>query len=147
MIGGGNKHILNMAGRAADIVGILITNVASGVVMNDPTGRQSEAVLQRVEWVKEGAGERFADVELNSAIDVVITDHRHAATEQFIQERNWQGISVEQVWDMPNVFIGTRDFIVDEMFARREKFGFSYYWVPDKLMDDFAPIVALVSGK
>jgi hypothetical protein len=68
-------------------------------------------------------------------------------TEQFIHELNWQGISVEQVWDMPNVFIGTIDFVVDEMFARREKYGFSYYWIPDGLMDDFAPIVVRMRGK
>jgi probable F420-dependent oxidoreductase len=147
MIGGGNKRILNMAGREADIVGLLITNVASGTVMNDPSGRLTEAVLQRVNWVKEGAGDRFAEIELNSAIDVVITDQRCAATEQFIQERNWQDISVDQVWDMPNVFIGTMDYIVDEMYARREKFGFSYYWVPDKQMVDFAPIVRRMTGK
>jgi probable F420-dependent oxidoreductase len=147
MIGGGNKRILNLAGRVADIVGILVTNVASGVVINDPHGRSAESVLQRIEWVKEGAGERFDDIELNSAADVVITDDRRSATETFIEQHGWQGISVEQVWDMPSVFIGTVDQIVDEMCARREIFGFSYYWVSDALREDFAPVVAQLSGK
>jgi len=147
MIGGGNQRILNLAGRVADIVGILVTNVASGVVINDPRGRSAEAVRQRIEWVKEGAGDRFDDIELNSAIDFIITDDRRAATETFIQQRHWEEISVEQVWEMPNVFIGTLDQIVDEMYARREAFGFSYFWVADACMDDFAPIVARLHGK
>ena len=147
MIGGGNKRILNLAGRVVDIVGILVTNVASGVVVNDPHGRSAESVLQRIAWVKEGAGERFEDIELNSAMDVVITDDRRSATERFIEQHRWQGISVEQVWDMPNVFIGTIDRVVDELYTRRERFGFSYYWVADAKMETFAPIVARLSGK
>jgi probable F420-dependent oxidoreductase len=147
MIGGGNKRILNLAGRVADIVGILVTNVASGVVVNDPRGRLAESVLQRIECVKEGAGECFEDIELNSAADVVVTDDRRSATEIFIEQHGWQGISVEQVWDMPSVFIGTVDQIVDEMYARRERFGFSYYWVADVNMEMFASVVAKLSGK
>jgi len=147
MVGGGNKRILNLAGRVADIVGILVTNVASGVVVNDPHGRLAESVLQRIEWVKEGAGERFEDVELNSAADVVITDNRRSATETFIEQHGWRGISVEQVWDMTSVFIGTVDQIVDEFYARRERFGFSYYWVADAKMEIFAPVVAKLGGK
>jgi probable F420-dependent oxidoreductase len=147
MIGGGNKRILALAGHVADIVGILVTNVASGVVVNDPRGRLAESVLQRIAWVKEGAGERFEDIELNSAMDVVVTDNRRFATERFIEQHGWQGISVEQVWDMPSVFIGTVDHIVDELVARRERFGFSYYWVADANMENFAPIVAQLRGK
>jgi probable F420-dependent oxidoreductase len=147
MIGGGNKRILHLAGRIADIVGILVTNVASGVAINDPRGRLSEAVSQRIEWVREGADSRFNGIELNSAVDVVITDDRRIATETFIEQHGWQGISVEQVWDMPSVFIGTVDQIVDEMVVCRERFGFSYYWVADANMENFAPVVARLRGK
>jgi probable F420-dependent oxidoreductase len=147
MVGGGNKNILQLAGRSADIAGILVTNVASGVVINDPRGRLAESVMQKIEWVKEGAQERFDQIELNSAIDVVITHKRREATEQFISQRGWHNITVEQVWGMPNVFIGTLEEISEEMFSRREIFGFSYFWVADSMMEEFAPIVERMSGK
>lgn len=54
---------------------------------------------------------------------------------------------MEQVWDMPSVFIGSREFIKQEMFARRAKFGFSYYWVADNKMEEFAPLVQELSGR
>jgi hypothetical protein len=31
--------------------------------------------------------------------------------------------------------------------VRRDTFGFSYFWVSDALMEDFAPIVARLRGK
>lgn len=147
MIGGGNRKILNLAGKKADIAGILVTNVSNGIVVNDPLGRSSEAVQQKLEWVKEGAGDRFDEIELNSAVDIVVTDNRRSATEEFIVQHGWQGISVEQVWDMPSIFIGSSEYIVEEMFSRREKFGFSYYWVPDKKMEEFAPLIQVMRGK
>lgn len=43
---------------------------------------------------------------------------------------------------MPSAFIGEVEQIVEEMLARRERYGFSYYVVPDTEMEAFAPIVA-----
>ena len=44
------------------------------------------------------------------------------------------------------VFIGSLDYIVDEMRARRERYGFSYYVVLDQAMEKVAPIVARLAG-
>lgn len=103
--------------------------------------------MQKIQWVKDGAGEKFEEVELNSAIDIVITNDRYSATKKFIEKRGWQGVTVEQVWSMPSVFIGTTEQVIEEMYARRETFGFSYYWVSDDEMGEFAPIVKRLTGK
>jgi probable F420-dependent oxidoreductase len=146
LIGAGQKRMLTLAGREADIVGILTTSVASGMLATDPTERLAEAVAQKIEWVRQGAGERFDDLELSLVPTIIITDQRRRRTEQYIQESGWQGISVEQVWEMPAVFVGSADQIVEDMRARRERYGFSYFVVSDHDMAAAAPIVARLAG-
>jgi probable F420-dependent oxidoreductase len=146
LIGAGQKRMLTLAGREADIVGILTTSVASGTLAADPTERLAEAVAQKLEWVRQGAGERFDDLELSSVPTIIITDQRRKRTEQYIHESGWQGISVEQVWEMPAVFIGSVEQIVEDMRARRERYGFSYFVVSDHDMAAAAPIVARLAG-
>ena len=146
LVGGGGKRILSLAGREADIVGILTTAVGSGVVVDDPRQQLSAAVAEKVGLVRQGAGERFSAVELSLMPTVVVTDDRRSSTERFIQERGWSGIAVEQVWDMPAVFIGSVDGIAEEMRRRREELGFSYFVVSDREMESVAPIVARLGG-
>jgi probable F420-dependent oxidoreductase len=50
LIGGGNQRILTLAGREADSVGILTTDVSTGTLKADPTQRLAEAVAQKVNW-------------------------------------------------------------------------------------------------
>jgi probable F420-dependent oxidoreductase len=142
LIGAGQKRMLTLAGREADIVGILTTSVANGTLAADSTERLAESVAQKVEWVRQGAGARFDDLELSLVPTIIITEQRRRRTEQYIREYGWQGISVGQVWEMPAVFIGSVDQIVEDMQARRERYGFSYFVVSDRDMAAAAPIVA-----
>lgn len=147
LIGGGNQRILTMAGHEADIVSILTTDVSSGVLKADPTQRLAEAVAQKVNWVREGARDRFGEIELSLIPDIIFTDQRRSATEHLIRVHGWEGISVEQVWDMPAIFIGSLEQIIADMQARRERFGFSYFIVADEIMESVAPLVAALRGK
>ena len=47
---------------------------------------------------------------------------------------------------MPSIFIGPVDEIVEEMRARRERYGFSYYVIFDHAIETVAPIVARLAG-
>jgi hypothetical protein len=47
---------------------------------------------------------------------------------------------------MPSIFIGSVNQIVDEMQGRRERYGISYYVVPDSSLEMVAPIVARLAG-
>jgi hypothetical protein len=44
---------------------------------------------------------------------VVFAEQRRQAAERFVRERGWEGISAEQVLEMPSIFIGSVDHIVD----------------------------------
>jgi len=75
-----------------------------------------------------------------------MTDHRREAAEQFARDRGWRDIAADDVLEMPSVFIGTVDHIVDEMQVRRERYGISYYVLFDQLMESAAPLVTRVAG-
>lgn len=145
LIGAGKQRMLKLAGREADIVGMLTTSVASGVVDPDPSERFADAVRQKLAWVKQGAGSRYDQLELSLIPSVLISDNREATAQHLIERNQWQGVTVEQVLDMPAVFIGTHNDIAQSMIVRRAQFGFSYYVFSDDDMGMVAPIVAMLS--
>ena len=55
-------------------------------------------------------------------------------------------MSAERVLEIPSIFIGSVDQIVDQMQVRRERYGISYYVVTDRSMEMVAPIVARLAG-
>ncbi len=147
LIGGGGKRILTLAGREATIVSILTTSVATGVVTDDPSERLPARVAAKIAWVRQGAGERFAAIELSLVPTILLTDHRRQATEAFIRDRGWIGISVERVWQMPSIFIGSVDQIASDMQQRRAELGISYYVLSDTVLTEMAPLVARLAGR
>jgi probable F420-dependent oxidoreductase len=147
LVGAGSKRMLALAAREADIVGILPKALLDGTISEEVTERLPATMTQKVEWVRQAAGERFAELELNMVITPILTGHRQQKTEQLIHERGWSGVSVEQALDMPSIFIGTSDQLAEEMWKRREQYGFSYFVVSDVYMEAFAPIVTLLTGK
>jgi len=147
LIGAGHKRMLMLAGREANIVGILTTSVATGRVVDDPLARMADRVAEQIAWVREGAGARFDEIELSTVATLIITDRRRARTEQWIRESGWSGITAEQVWNMPAVLIGSVDQLADDLQCRREQLGFSYYVVSDRSAEAAAPLVARLAGK
>jgi hypothetical protein len=95
--------------------------------------------------VREGAGSRFAALELSLIPTVIVTSDRRAATAELLHSRQWD-VTPEQVWAMPSVLIGSQDQIVADIQQRREQYGFSYYIVSDGQAELFAPIVARLAG-
>lgn len=144
LVGGGGKRLLTIAGREADIVGVLNSSVASGSLSNDPGDLAPESVAQKVEWVRQAAGERFAQIELSQVISVVLAEDQHQAAEDFASARGWSGVTAELVLAMPSVYIGTPGQIAAQMHSRRERYGFSYFVVADEDAEAFAPVVALL---
>lgn len=147
LIGGGQPRMLALAGREADIVGILTTSVASGQVVDDPHARRSARVAQQVAHVRAGAGARFDAIELSLVASMIVTDQRRARTEQWARERGWSGIAAEEVWDMPAVLIGSAEQISEDLQRWRELLGFSYIVVSDAIMGEAAPIVDRLAGR
>jgi hypothetical protein len=98
---------------------------------------------QKVEWVRQAAGERFDELEIHVNASVVdVTDHPSGVIDA-VAARTGQTHS--QVLASPGTLVGSVDAIVELLHARREQYGVSYYVVQGKVMDAFARVVARVS--
>lgn len=148
LIGAGGRRMLTLAAREADIVGIMPGPLTRGEpVENDPAAYTPERYAQKIEWLRQAAGERFAQLELSLITTPVVTNDRRQGAEQVAQARGWSGLSVEEVLEMPNIFIGTLEQIAEQMLERRERFGISYYMTFDRVMEACAPLVERLSGR
>ncbi len=145
MIGGGSPKILRLAGRKADIVSLNFNNRA-GVIGPDGVRSSSEEQTRRkVGWVREGAGDRFADLEIEiGAYFTFVMDDPSAVVADFA--RNF-GYSEDEMRRHPHALFGSVDTVCDELERRRELHGISYVTVGENAMDAFAPVVARLTGK
>ena len=75
LIGGGGPKVLGIVGRHADIVGINPSIPAGDVGADAARDAAADRVDQKIEWLKDGAGDRFDDIELNALVFVAtVTD-------------------------------------------------------------------------
>jgi probable F420-dependent oxidoreductase len=142
MIGGGGARILRLAGREANIVGIAAN---LGAAQPD-VGRDyvSDRIEQKINWVKEGARDRFASLELQTLVPLVIAsnDRRGALA----QAADRLGLTSEQADDALLLLVGSVNEMADRLVARRERFGISYVVFYADSMEAVAPIVARLAG-
>jgi probable F420-dependent oxidoreductase len=147
LIGAGSKRMLELAGREADIVNILPKALSAGAISEDPTERLAATIAQKIELIRRAAGERFTAIELSLFATIRLTDEPERAAERLIDERGWQGVSLDDVMAMPAVFLGLVERIVELMLDRRERYGVSYYIIPDEEMEAVAPVIQRAAGQ
>jgi probable F420-dependent oxidoreductase len=145
LIGGGGRHMLSLAARHADIVGLNI-DMRAGII-GEPSGptATAEATHRKLGWIREAAGDRFDDLELQVRIHLAqITDDRpglSALTSPFF------GLTVEEGLVTPHALAGSVAEIVEQCQARREEFGISYIGFSLDVMEAMAPVVAQLAGR
>jgi probable F420-dependent oxidoreductase len=146
LIGGNGPRLLALAAREADIVGFSgITFRRGGAAPPDLSGWRVSNVDERVQLVREVAGERYARLELNALVQrVVVTDDRRRAAEELTSR--WTQLTPDEILQSPYVLIGTVDQMVEDLQARRDRWGISYYVVHEPYLDAFAPVVARIAG-
>ena len=117
----------------------------SGVIGPEAVATMTrEAVVERVAIVREAAGERIDDIELNiRAFFVSVTDDRAGTVSNVA---GFIGVEEAMVEASPFALIGSTDAIADELVRRREELGFSYVIVGGGDIDAFAPVVAKLAG-
>ncbi len=144
LIGGGGPRMLRTAGRLADIVGVN-PNLSSGEINVDTAQDATpERYAEKLAWVREGAGERFDEIELQVRTFIVqVTDDRQAMAEMLAAS---MGVTVEEGLASPLAMVGTPSQIAEDLRERRERYGFSYVVVGAEEFEAFAPVVAELAG-
>jgi probable F420-dependent oxidoreductase len=148
LIGGNGRRLLALAAREADIVGFSgLTFRNGGAAPPELSGWRVSGVDQRVRLVHEAAGDaRYAQLELNALVQqVVVTNDRRKEAEQLASR--WTQLSPEEILSSPYVLIGTIDQMVEDLQARRERWGISYYVTHEPYMDALAPVVARLANR
>jgi probable F420-dependent oxidoreductase len=143
-IGGGRERILTLAGRLADIVSFNFDNSAGRLGAASVASSGASETAQKLEWVRAGAGDRFDQIELEIGAYFVAVDDDPSAMIAAMASRF--GVSDEELASHPHALLGSVDTICETLQERREQYGFSYITVPQRNLDDFAPIVARLSG-
>jgi alkanesulfonate monooxygenase SsuD/methylene tetrahydromethanopterin reductase-like flavin-dependent oxidoreductase (luciferase family) len=143
LVGAGGPRMLRLAARHADIVGVLPAPIRGSSDSDDPRDRLPAAFDAKIGVVREAAGERFENLEINAFGTFIITGRRRTRTEELIARRGWTGIDAETVWQMPTIFIGSPDQIRSDLQERRQRFGLSYLVVGE---DGLPALAQIVSG-
>jgi probable F420-dependent oxidoreductase len=147
LVGAGSRRMLGIAGRHADIVNILPKALPDGTISDDLSERSPATVARKVGWVREAAGERFGELELGMVASVAVgEDARHQA-ERLAAERGWGAAAADKVLEMPSVLAGPPERIAEDLQARRERLGLSYYVVSNANMEAAAPVVDRLTGR
>jgi probable F420-dependent oxidoreductase len=146
LIGGGGKRVLQFAAREADIVSVNIKSTPEGGF--DWASISPESTAQKFHWVREAAGDRFAEQEVHWLIPYfALTDDPHGAARAILGGAGAPAeISPEFLLASPQALIGSEQAIVDMIQQRRESYGVNYLTVFPKSMEAFAPIAARLAG-
>ena len=136
--------MLSFAARHADIVSINV-NLREGTGGPETAPNASpERTREKVAWVKEAAGDRFDDLELNALIGfVMITDDGSAIVEAMAPHF---GIEAADAGHIPLALIGTLDEMTEELQWRRQEYGISYWSIEADCWEALGPVVSELSG-
>lgn len=144
VLGGGGRRMLGLAAREADIISVNY-NLSEGRVNRKlvHTGLAG-ATDEKLSWIREAAGARLAAIELSATIFVAtVTDDRDSVAESMAGAL---GTEPAEILAMPHFLIGTVEQIIEDLRARRERYGMSYVIVPGEAAESLAPVVERLTG-
>lgn len=152
-VGGGSRRVLRLAAQQAQIVGVAPRLSPGDQREPRPDARSftAAATAEKIGWIREAAGERFAELELNTYPSggpaVVTPDARAAASRRADALRAASGVELtaDEVLDSPHVFVGTLDSLTEKVLSLRERFGITSIMTGE--IDVLAPLVERLAGR
>lgn len=137
MVGGRLRRALQLAAREADIVGISLLD------RQGPAGARPPSFAEKVEWVREAAGNRLSEIQLHvNAAVVELADGPTAAVPGVERFAARTGQTLEAALASPGVLSGSVDAIVEKLQRIHEQYGVSYWVIHARNMDAFSRVIA-----
>ncbi len=144
ILGGGGRRMLRLAAREADIVSINYKLSEGRINRKLISTGQADATDEKLGWIKEAAADRLSEIELSVSIFVAnVTDDRDALAAAMA---SGSGSEPSAVLETPHFLIGTVEQMIEDLQARRERYGISYVIVPGEVAQSLAPIVTRLTG-
>jgi len=143
MIGGGGPRMLRFAARHADIVALAPQVNADGQphVAHLTIG----ATADKIATVRAAAGARFDAIELNVIVfDAAITGDARSLAEAVATRFK---ATAAAVVDSPYFLYGSLAKLRRDLLERRERLGVSYYAIPERIMEPFAPLARELAAR
>jgi probable F420-dependent oxidoreductase len=150
LVGGTREHVLRLAAREADIVGLDLRQDRASLADAFPARTDV-----RVGWVRDEAGPRFAQLDLNVLRllgELAVGSRATAAAAEVARDRAAKtGLEIDSadVLESPYSLMGTVPDLIDKLRRGRERWGINSFlvgWFGDKGLADFAPVVEQLSG-
>lgn len=148
LIGGGGRRTLELAGREAQIVGLAPRILKSG--RSDPQSLTVAGTAEKIGWVREAAGDRFDEIELNiypSGTPVTITDDAIGVAKEVaarLAGRTEVDVTPEEILESPHVYIGSVASLADKFVRLREQLGISSIMLGE--LGELDPVVERLAG-
>jgi len=144
IIGGGQRRVLRFAGAMADIVGVN-ASIRSGEVDTEAAhDAMPERIDEKVGWLRDGAGARFDEIEINAWLAAAEVTNDTAGVGDLMGQLF--SADPKDVLASPLTLIGSIAECADRLRERRERWGYSYTVIPGEKARDFAPLVSELTG-
>jgi probable F420-dependent oxidoreductase len=144
VLGGGGRRMLSLAAREADIVSINYKLSEGRINRKLISTGLAGATDEKLGWIREAAADRLSEIELSVSIFVAnVTDDRDAFAAAMASA---SGSEPRAVLETPHFLIGTVEQMIENLQARRERYGISYVIVPGEVAESLAPIVERLTG-
>ena len=145
LIGGGGPKVLAIAAEHADIVGVNPSIPKGYIDASAAADTTPERLDEKVGWVRDAAGARFDELELN--VLCFLTNIGEGAGEQVEATAQLFRVEPEQLRASPYAWVGSAAEVADQLRAARERWGTSYFVVQgEDAMEAAAPVVAELTG-
>ncbi len=130
LVGGNGTRVLRLAGRVADIAGLAGFSHNHDATEVRLTHFDAAGLQDRISVVREAAGDRFEDIELNALIQFVVPTENPAEAVAELAAR--LDTDPKLLLESPFVLLGTYQQMAEALVDRQHRFGISYWTVFDE---------------